>query len=387
MCDFGGNQITLSSGARGCVQLSDGSGTLTSFNTFKFTNGVLSAPMFSGDLGNVRGTTGQLSYFDSNTSVTSSDKLVYDNNALRLEGDLFVSGNTYTSNNINTGSSILKLGYDTPPNSTKGLLFDRPGGHVMMGYLSNENNSAYMNTLVFGYTFKDSDSLRLKPDTGNAISVQVLGNVTANHLFGKSVIATNVVVSHTSSNVVECSDVGVSNALTVGNGTRVAEDCVSTKGNVSAQFITATALGININGTAMNASNVNLVQTSSPSTFYLPLTYTTNGYNVLYSNPALSFVPSTGTLSSTSFVTTSDRRIKTNITNIVSTVDDLKPVKYFNGLSNSEQYGFIADEVQKVLPELVQGDVDGSQYQTINYIQLIPILVKEIQELKKRINV
>jgi hypothetical protein len=86
-------------------------------------------------------------------------------------------------------------------------------------------------------------------------------------------------------------------------------------------------------------------------------------------------------------VTTSDRRIKTNVVDVTATVDDLKPVKYFNTLSKSEQFGFIADEVQKVLPELVEGTCDGSDYQTINYIQLIPILVKEIQELKKRINV
>ena len=369
MCD---NQNTTSSGSRGNIQLSDGCGNFTSYNTLNFINGVLTAPKFSGELSSVRGVTGQISYFNSNTSVAGTDKLLYVNDELRLIGDLFVSGNTYTSNNIKTDTSILQLGRDTPPNSTKGLLFDRPGGRVMMGYLSSENNSAYTNTLVFGYTFKDSQSLTLEPDKSNAISVQVLGTVTCDTFYGNSLNVTKVRGSHVSSDAITCSDVIISNTL-----------CIDA--NVTTKYITATGLGINMNGTAMNASNVNLVQTASPSKFYLPLTYTTNGYNVLYANPSLSFIPATGALSSTSFVTTSDRRIKTNIVDVAATVDDLKPVKYFNTLSKSEQYGFIADEVQKVLPELVEGTFDGYEYQTINYIQLIPILVKEIQELKKRL--
>ena len=378
MCD---NQNTTSSGPRGNIQLSDGCGNFTSYNTLKFINGVLVAPQISGDLSAVKGVIGQIPYFNSNTSITGTDKLQYVNDELRLIGDLFVSGNTYTSNNIKTDTSILQLGHDTPPNSTKGLLFDRPGGRVMMGYLSSEDNSAHANTLVFGYTFKDSQSLTLEPDKSNAISVKVLGNVTCGTFFGNSLNVTDVRGSHISSDAIICSNASIGNALSIGEYTRL------TDANVTAKYITATALGININGTAMNASNVNLVQTASPSTFYLPLTFTTNGYNVLYSNPALSFVPATGALSSTSFVTTSDRRIKTNVVDVTATVDDLKPVKYFNTLSKSEQFGFIADEVQKVLPELVEGTCDGSDYQTINYIQLIPILVKEIQELKKRINV
>ena len=103
----------------------------------------------------------------------------------------------------------------------------------------------------------------------------------------------------------------------------------------------------------------------------------------MLSNNNLTYVPSTGNFTSVSFTTSSDRRIKSNITNISSTVDDLHPVKYFNSLSNSYQYGFIADELQEIFPEMVNGKRDGPNYQSINYIQLIAVLVKEIQELKK----
>jgi hypothetical protein len=45
--------------------------------------------------------------------------------------------------------------------------------------------------------------------------------------------------------------------------------------------------------------------------------------------------------------------------------------------------GFIAHELQKEFPFLVLGEKDGPEYQSVNYIGLIPLLVKEIQEQKK----
>ena len=63
----------------------------------------------------------------------------------------------------------------------------------------------------------------------------------------------------------------------------------------------------------------------------------------------------------------------------------LRPVIYYNKLSNKDDIGFIAHEVQKYLPQLVDGEYNGENNQSINYIGIIPILVKEIQELKARI--
>ena len=49
------------------------------------------------------------------------------------------------------------------------------------------------------------------------------------------------------------------------------------------------------------------------------------------------------------------------------------------------EYGFIAHEVQDIFPEIVEGDKDGEEYQSINYSGLIPILVNEIKKLKEEI--
>ena len=52
---------------------------------------------------------------------------------------------------------------------------------------------------------------------------------------------------------------------------------------------------------------------------------------------------------------------------------------------NKESIGLIAHEVQEYYPFLVEGEKDGEQTQSVNYIGLIGVLIKEIQELKKRV--
>ena len=96
-----------------------------------------------------------------------------------------------------------------------------------------------------------------------------------------------------------------------------------------------------------------------------------------------------GQTNSTSFQSASDYRIKNNVEPLDDnyTVDELIPVKYVNIILEKEDFGFIAHEVQNVFPNLVTGEKDGDDIQTLNYIGLIAILTKEIQELKRRVDV
>lgn len=69
----------------------------------------------------------------------------------------------------------------------------------------------------------------------------------------------------------------------------------------------------------------------------------------------------------------------------------LRGVKYewnhimhsLTGKSGTE-YGVIAQEVQKEFPEMVQEGSDG--YLEVDYIQLIPVMIEAIRELKDEIN-
>ena len=46
-------------------------------------------------------------------------------------------------------------------------------------------------------------------------------------------------------------------------------------------------------------------------------------------------------------------------------------------------YGFVAQELQEIAPELIRED--GAGYLSINYIELIPLLVQKVQDLSAEV--
>ncbi len=96
-----------------------------------------------------------------------------------------------------------------------------------------------------------------------------------------------------------------------------------------------------------------------------------------------------GTVSSAGTVLTSDIRLKNNILpikNSLHLINQLNPVSYNKKISlSSNDYsisenGFIAQELQKILPDLVHESVDKDKLLSVNYTAIIPILTKGIQE-------
>ncbi len=70
------------------------------------------------------------------------------------------------------------------------------------------------------------------------------------------------------------------------------------------------------------------------------------------------------------------------------TEKDLRDIEYFNNLYKNQKpdgphFGFIAQEVKEIYPELVYTDKDGYMY--IDYIGMIPLLVNAIGELNTQI--
>jgi hypothetical protein len=87
----------------------------------------------------------------------------------------------------------------------------------------------------------------------------------------------------------------------------------------------------------------------------------------------------------------SDSRIKKNIVNStygLATVLKLRPVEYNLTSNDLKQVGFIAQEVQKLVPEVVtgkEGDLSKGEILGITYSNLVPVLTKAIQEQQKQI--
>lgn len=111
-------------------------------------------------------------------------------------------------------------------------------------------------------------------------------------------------------------------------------------------------------------------------------------------NSSITNVYTSGAISAPQFVTTSDARLKTDINSIenaLSTVLQLQPYHYQkrSGISNSsfesKEYGFLAQDLQAILPELVNEGTDSDKTLSVNYISIIPILTKALQEQQNEI--
>jgi hypothetical protein len=84
---------------------------------------------------------------------------------------------------------------------------------------------------------------------------------------------------------------------------------------------------------------------------------------------------------------TSDQRLKTNIVDAPSgNIDDVK-VRSFDWKSDGShvEYGFIAQELVEVAPYAVHQPQDPEEMMAVDYSKLVPMMIKEIQDLKQRI--
>jgi hypothetical protein len=80
----------------------------------------------------------------------------------------------------------------------------------------------------------------------------------------------------------------------------------------------------------------------------------------------------------------SDINIKTNITKIDdNNIIKLNPVKFNYKCDKNLKFGFVAQEVETIYPNLVS-NINGIKH--VDYIQLIPLLVNKIIDQELRIN-
>ena len=92
-----------------------------------------------------------------------------------------------------------------------------------------------------------------------------------------------------------------------------------------------------------------------------------------------------GTVTCTSLTETSDIALKTNIepiTNVLDKINQITGYKYDFTKSNSPSIGVIAQDVEKVFPELVHGE-DGSK--SLQYSGLIGALIESVKELSAKV--
>lgn len=85
--------------------------------------------------------------------------------------------------------------------------------------------------------------------------------------------------------------------------------------------------------------------------------------------------------------TTSDEKVKTNIKTIENSLDKICECRgvSFNYLndSNKSQFGVIAQEIEKIIPDVVESNQYG--YKNVNYLSIIGFLIEAVKELNNKI--
>jgi hypothetical protein len=120
---------------------------------------------------------------------------------------------------------------------------------------------------------------------------------------------------------------------------------------------------------------------SSTSGFYAYFEYNggTNNGSISYSG---------GT---TAYNTTSDARIKKNIVDAPDAgnlIDAIKVRSWDFKVDDAHwRYGMIAQELLPIIPEAVSVPADGGMMMGIDYSKLVPLLIKEVQMLRNRVQI
>jgi hypothetical protein len=145
---------------------------------------------------------------------------------------------------------------------------------------------------------------------------------------------------------------------------------VGTTGTV---YSTSNSIQVLSSGTALNLSTSG---TSATAVRFFTSTYTLAGY-----------ISTSGT--TTLYLSASDSRLKENIADAESSsnlIDEIQ-VRQFDWKADGshQRYGFIAQELVTIAPEAVYKPKDPEEIMAVDYSQLVPMLVKEIQSLRARL--
>jgi hypothetical protein len=187
----------------------------------------------------------------------------------------------------------------------------------------------------------------------------------------------------------------------MGRNTRATQEYSTSMGNTTtASGDVSTAMGVGSNAFSYAETAIGIYNTTYTPTSTTDINSTDrlfvvgNGTSSSALSDALVMLKNgnttfSGTVTATVVAPTSDSRLKRNIIPLKNSIDalmQLNPVSYEkkNSLTSSDysikENGFIAQELQKVMPTLVLEGTDKDKLLSVNYTAIIPVLTKAIQE-------
>ena len=350
------------------------------------------------------------------TSVTGSAGYVTSSGVTSVATGTGLTGGTITS----TGTISLASGVIASPatfsSGISSITVDTYGRVTAVsgsaGYVTSSGvTSVATDTYLTGGTITSTGTIGINANTGNIASTVVARDASGN--FSAGTITATLSGSATSAGSATTAG-SVTNALTAGTGLTSAGTydggaartfSLATAGAGASSYssgisaITVDAYGrvTAVSHSAGYTTNVGTVTSVAAGTYMTGGTITSSGTlsadaTTTATASKLAARDASGDIYANDFQATSDARLKTDIIeiqNALDTIEKINGVKFkWNELATNPdkdkvQVGVIAQEVEAVVPEIVNTNDDG--YKSVSYDKLVPLLIQAVKELSEKV--
>lgn len=280
-----------------------------------------------------------------------------------FDGSNNVNGNIVGAGTIQFGTQSSKATLTYTTNTVRTLTVPALSGNRTFAFI-NESQT-FSGTQTFSSTI--SGSINGNAATANNLNRQV---IAGDGLSGGGTLNSDITVS------VDATVVRTSRNLTAGDG-------LSGGGNLSAN--------------RSFAVDATVIRTTGNQTLGGVKTFSSN---VQISSLGVGTTASgtAGQIRATNDITAffSDDRLKIRLGNIENAIEKIETLSafYYEPNETAQDLGYVkqryvglsAQEVEKILPEVIKPAPVDDKYLTIQYEKLVPLLIAAIQELKKEIN-
>ena len=371
----------------------------TATNVSGGTSSVTSETV-SGNLTLSGGTANGVAYLNGSKVVTTGSALTFDG----------------TNLGVGTSSPWSQMCIGTPSGGSLGYFGVKDtvqGGDIRFGKKAGVNNNAIAGTWSNNnFEFYTNSTLQATLDSSGNLGLGVTpsawyspfkGIDVANAAFygnpgnGTALVTGNIYVNAALNNVYKTSNYGLRYTLATDVGQHIWQIAPSgTAGNTATmtQAMTLDASGNLLVGqttTGFISSNNSVAIQAPGGQILVSHANTSSGAAFAqfgYNGGAIGSITQSGT-TAVLYNLTSDQRLKENIQDAApaSALIDAIQVRQYDWKSDGshQRYGFIAQELVTVAPEAVHQPADPEAMMAVDYSKLVPMLVKEIQDLRKRL--
>jgi len=328
------------------------------------------------------------------TAAGTASQLLQSNGTL---APTWVSSPTLTSLALGfsgTSSTLGALAIGSPVAADTGYLATFAGSQPTYAYVLVQNTSS-ANTAYSSVTVGNNNygSIGAFIDIGVNSSTY---NATAAGYPVNSLSLANATFIESTNGDISIGSWGANNIHFLVNGTTTTVDAVTINSSSAVGFSGnyGTSGQVLISSGSSSAptwgtisSGLTITPVSNNATYYVGFQNATSGTtSVVDVATGFTFNPSTGTVVATIFSATSDERLKQDIKtlkNALQKVETMRGVSYMR--NGKPEIGLIAQEVERILPEVVFTDDTEYGYKSVSYGSIIGLLIEAVKELSAEV--